>query len=1142
MKPIMKTTMKHIMKTDYIRNLAFKANSQIISGRFIKAITLLVIVVSLMFPVSVYAAAQGTEQQQDSGLPGIEILSSTSEAIDLLVRFSANPLTPNNPETPGAPVFDETLYDHPANAGVPDLPVLNEEIEVPANEGLTLEILDSISYTAALGEDGLPSAIPTRAEDVEKCAENEVCSVDQPSSPGQTDGVYPSSVVELVNSYVVRGHRIAQFQFWPVQYNIDLGTVEIFEEITLRISISGADSRATADNLAAYTSDAFESLLSSSILNYSEPVKVESDRAIGGEGYLIVTPDAFITSLSALVDLKEYQGFSVTVAGLSATGTSAESIKAYIQNAYNTWSVPPTYVLLIGDIDNGTNTMPAFTGTSSNTATDLYYGTVDGSDWVPDLFVGRLPARTTAQLATMISNLTAYNNLTGSESWVKKAAFLASNDSTYWSFAEATQNYVTSNLTQPRGYTGVYPSNPQAGGDKLYAYTYSAGTANVTSSVNNNRALISYTGHGSTLSWGGPSFGQTNIRSITSTGVFSVVTSFACLTGNYAVTESFGETWMLQSNKGAIAFIGSSANTYWTPDDMMERAMMNSLYSGAEAANVVGSFTYAGLMAVEASRPGTGTAQSLYYWEAYNILGDPSLEMLVGPKTSDFTLTAEPSNITVCQSGYNTTTIGVGQTNGFSTPVTLSLSGVPNGLTPDLSVNPVTPPNNSQLTLSAAYNAPTGEYSLLLSGDAGGLHHEFNLGVSIFAGSPDSVALSSPANGATSVASDASLAWTAGLAGQTYDLQVALDSNFTQLVYNTTGLSQASFTPSSQWTTNTTYFWRVRAVNACGTGTYSATYQFKTELAAGDCPDGTQATSLYATDFTSTTGWVHTGTNDTWTRSASRYASPSYSFFSVDKNAISLQQLISPSISIPETFGEPVILKFWHWFNIEANSTGCFDGAILEISTNGGQTWTQIPDSLLMTSGYKGTISSSYGNPLGGSKGWCGYQDWSEAVVDLTAYAGQSVKLRFSQASDASLGLEGWYVDDFSLTVCEAKPDYRPYISTSNITIGQAPGQEVLVRLELTNAGLNPDSYSLDLTSSLWVASMLTRDVIELQPGETTMVEITVNIPADANFGDVEHLLLTVTSMNDPDSPPAKDEVSIDLMAALQSYIPVISN
>lgn len=1108
-------------------------------GKLAKSIALVVVIIALMFPVSAFAAAPEDNLGQVDNLPNVEILNSTSETIDLVVRFSPNPLIQNDPDNPEAPVFDESLYDHPASSGVPDLPVLNEEIEIPSNTNLSVEIVDSVSYNAVLGENGLPESIPLRAEDVSKCSDSEVCSVDSSMNTNQSEELFPASPVQLANTYIVRSHNVAQFQFWPVQYNGSQGSVEVFEEITVRLTFA-ADT--TATNQSAYASTSFDKLLSPSIINYSETASAESDRFIGGEGYLIIAPDAFISSLTSLVDLKEYQGFSVTVAGLSVTGSTANEIKAYIQNAYDTWSVPPTYVLLIGDVDNGSNSMPAFTGTSSNSVTDLYYGTVDGSDWVPDIFVGRLPARTTSQLITMISNLTAYNNLTGSESWVKKAAFLASNDSTFWEFAEATQNYVISTHTQPAGYTGTFPSNPQAGGDKLYATTYNAGTSNVTSAVNNGRSMISYTGHGSTISWGGPALGQSNIRSISSTGTFSVVTSFACLTGNYATTESFGETWMLQSNKGAVAFVGSSANTYWTPDDQMERAMMDALYSGEDSANIVGSFTYAGLMALEASRPGTGTAQSLYYWESYNILGDPSLEMVIGPKDSDFTLTADPSTITVCQSGNTSTTIAVGQTDGFSTPVALSLSGVPNGITPEFSVNPVTPPDTSQLNLSAAHNAQTGEYTLLVSGDAAGLHHEYNVGLSIFAGSPDPVSLSSPSNGATSVPVNTSLTWDAGLAGQTYQVQVALDSNFSQLVYDTEVTNQAAFTPSSDWATNTTYYWRVRAVNSCGTGDYSTTYQFKTILGPGECPDGTEATDLYSTEFGSLSGWSHSGTNDTWSLSTNRNISSPYAIYAVDKNAISLQKMVSPTISIPDNYGQPVTMKFWHWFNIEANSSGCFDGALLEISTNGGQSWSQIPDSLLLTTGYSGTISSSYGNPMGGSQGWCGFQDWSEAVVDLTAYAGQDVKLRFTQTSDASIGLEGWYVDDFSVVACEAKPDYRPYFISSNITIGQTPGQEVVIRLDLTNAGFYADSYELSLTDSVWVSELLTRDVITLQPGETTAVEINVTVPADADLGDIEHLLLSVISMNDPENPPAMDEVSIDLMAALQSFVPVISN
>jgi hypothetical protein len=707
-----------------------------------------------VFPVSVYAKTQGTEPQQSQDLPSIEIQSTTADAIDIIVRFPSDPLFVTEPDNPEGAVFDEKLYSHPAEIGVPDLPVLREDVEVPAGDNYDIQILDSKSYAATLGEGNLPSAIPDRAPEVEKCSAGLACNISDPALILQSDGLFPNSPVELVNTYIVRGHQIVQLQFWPVQYDQVNQTVEIFQEISLRINITGSDTRSTLVNAAAYSSSAFENLLSSSVLNYSQQTTTETTRSTGGEGFLIIAPDAFTSTLSPLVSLKESQGFSVTVAGLSTTGSSADSIKAYIQSAYTNWLVPPTYVLLVGDVDNGSNTMPAFIGASSQTVTDLYYGTVDGADWIPDVFVGRLPARSTAQLTTIINNLTAYNNLTGTEEWVKKAALLASNDSNYWDFAEATQNYVIQNHTQPAGYTGTFPSSPQAGGDKLYAYTYNAGNTNVVSAINDNRSLISYTGHGSRTSWGGPYYNQSNIRSISNTNTFSVVTSFACITGDFNLEESFGETWVLQPNKGAVAFIGSSSSSFWGPDDIMERAMMDSLYSGTNSANIVGSFRFAGLMAVEESRPGTGTAQSRYYWESYNLLGDPSLGMVLGPK------------------------------------------------------------------------------------------------------------------------------------------------------------------------------------------------------------------------------------------------------------------------------------------NVA---------------------------------------------------------------------------------------------------------DYRPSLNTSSISAGQAPGQEITVHLQLTNAGLNPDTYSITLTSSLWIVSMQTRSVIALAPGETTTLEISVTVPADAQFGQIEQILLSVTSQNDPESPPAKDEATIELMASMMSFIPIVS-
>ena len=1109
-------------------------------GKFQQLILLVTILMSLVFPGTVFAATQGTESQQEINQPEISVDVSTGDLLELTIRFPSDPLQKIVDDQTA--IFNEAFYNHPSDAGVPDLPVLYKDIEIPTGEGVEFEILDSISYTANLGEGNLPASIPTTVEETEKCIAGELCGVNNASLIQQTGGIYPETPAQLLDTYILRGHQVAQLAFWPVQYDPLTQTVQIYEQLTVRLTIPGAESRG-ATVVSTQASEAFEAIAAESLLNYLPQVQPDAERSIGGDGYLIIAPDSYIPTLQPLVDLKTSQGFSVTVAGLSTAGSTPEAIKSYIQSAYNNWSIAPTYVLLVGDLDNGAATMPAFTGESSGKATDNYYGTVDGSDWVPDIFVGRLPARSTSQLTTMINNLIAYNNYSGSESWVMKAALLASSDSSYWDIAEATQNYVISNDTLPAGYSGTFPSNPQAGGDKLYAHTYSASNGNVMSSLNNGRAIVAYSGHGSQVSWGGPSLNQSNIRSLSNSGALSVVASFACLTGDYNVTESFGETWLLQANKGAVAFIGSAASTYWGSDDIMERAMMDALYSNDASANVVGSFMFAGLMAVESERYGTGTAQSRYYWESYNLLGDPSLEMLVGPKVSDFNLSVEPTTVSVCQNANSTATVAVGQSNGFSNPVSLAISGLPSNVSAALGYNPVTPPNVSQLTITADRIASVGDYALTVSGTSGSLYHEYNLGLSIFAAAPNAVTLTNPANGETNVSIDTYLNWSETQTSLTYEIQVALDSNFNQIILSQSGLDQPSFDPAGALNNGTTYYWRVRAYNACGTSSYSSTYHFKTVLAAGDCPDGTESVDVYQTDFSSATGWTHSGTNDTWALSSSRSTSPTTSFHSVDKNAISVQRLTSPTISLPETFGEPVSLKFWQWFDMEeSGTTGCFDGALLEITNNGGQSWTQVSDSMLLTSPYYGTISDGYGNPLGGNPGWCGLQDWTNTVVDLSAYAGQDVQLRFSQGTDASIGLEGWYVDDFSVTACEAKPDYRPYLGSDSVTGASAPGQEITIAIKLTNAGLNPDSYTIDLSNSDWSINLKTREVLNLQPGESTTLEITVTIPADADFGQARQVTLSVISQGDPSNPPATDQALLELKASLMSFIPFMSN
>jgi hypothetical protein len=178
------------------------------------------------------------------------------------------------------------------------------------------------------------------------------------------------------------------------------------------------------------------------------------------------------------------------------------------------------------------------------------------------------------------------------------------------------------------------------------------------------------------------------------------------------------------------------------------------------------------------------------------------------------------------------------------------------------------------------------------------------------------------------------------------------------------------------------------------------------------------------------TGWTSGGIGSTWALSSLRPHSPVQSYFAADVSSVSDQQLVSPEIQLP-TGENPLTLQFWNWRELEVSPDGCYDGAILEITTDSGSNWNQIPNSALLTDPYDGPVSTSYGNPLGGLDAWCGDpQDYLESVVDLNPYAGDTVQFRFRVGTNSSVFREGWYIDDVVVQSCQISnfPSYLPLV------------------------------------------------------------------------------------------------------------------
>jgi hypothetical protein len=101
------------------------------------------------------------------------------------------------------------------------------------------------------------------------------------------------------------------------------------------------------------------------------------------------------------------------------------------------------------------------------------------------------------------------------------------------------------------------------------------------------------------------------------------------------------------------------------------------------------------------------------------------LVFTVGAGTPGFTVAAAPATLAINQGAAGTSTITVASQNSFSAATTLSVTGLPTGVTAAFATNPVTPPANgtatSVLTLTASATATTGLATVTVTGTSGSI-------------------------------------------------------------------------------------------------------------------------------------------------------------------------------------------------------------------------------------------------------------------------------------------------------------------------------------------------------------------------------------------------------------------------------------
>jgi hypothetical protein len=120
------------------------------------------------------------------------------------------------------------------------------------------------------------------------------------------------------------------------------------------------------------------------------------------------------------------------------------------------------------------------------------------------------------------------------------------------------------------------------------------------------------------------------------------------------------------------------------------------------------------------------------------------------------------------------------------------------------------------------------------------------------------------------------------------------------------------------------------------------------------------------------------------------------------------------AIAVPNN----AFLHFAQAYEFEYDSSGNYDGGVLEYSTNGGATWVDA-GSLMEFNGYRGTIFANHNNPLngraafvGGSHGYIGTR------LNLASLAGKTVMFRWRMGLDGSVAVGGWWLDNIRVYTC----------------------------------------------------------------------------------------------------------------------------
>lgn len=398
---------------------------------------------------------------------------------------------------------------------------------------------------------------------------------------------YPENIAEITSISIMRGCRIARISIYPFTYNPAIKELKKYNDIDISISFSGGTGEFIPERLrSVYFQPIFDSFLINSnsieratINNPSQQIK-SAERA----DLLIIVHDPFYEEILPLAQWRHESGLETKIVKFSEIGTNAQDLRNYMTDAYNSWELPPSFLLIVGDADqipvNYLYTHP-YHGTL--TGTDLWYVAIDGTDYLPEIHAGRISVDNENELNIVVNKILDYTKTPYMDvNWFDDILLAAYNEAGRYFIYTSDRIY---NFLNPLGYNcnRQYQGGSPAGS-----------TSGVISAINNGVIIANHRDHGaaqndgySYTGWSYPQLDTTHIPSLTNGRMYAVMFALHCdsgwfdgetdsESGNY---ESIGEVGLRVENKGFVAVVASTRVSYSGYNDELCCGMYDAIWS-----------------------------------------------------------------------------------------------------------------------------------------------------------------------------------------------------------------------------------------------------------------------------------------------------------------------------------------------------------------------------------------------------------------------------------------------------------------------------------------------------------------------------------------------------------------------------------